>query len=163
MRLFITSLLLGTTLLSSGCASIVSGSNQSLSVTAMNKAAVVSAATCKLTNNKGTWYVNTPGSVTVHRSYEDLLVACDKEGLETGMLTVKSSTKGMAFGNILFGGVIGAGVDVGTGAAYDYPSLVTVQMGEAGTVVPSPSADQSAAEFETSQVASPDTGGQAAD
>ena len=34
----------------------------------------------------------------------------------------------MAFGNILIGGVIGVGVDVATGAAYDYPDLITVQM-----------------------------------
>lgn len=32
----------------------------------------------------------------------------------------------MAFGNLLFGGVIGAGVDIGTGAAYDYPNLISV-------------------------------------
>jgi hypothetical protein len=42
----------------------------------------------------------------------------------------------MAFGNILLGGVIGAAVDVGTGAAYDYPSLITVLMGKTTTVTP---------------------------
>lgn len=40
-----------------------------------------------------------------------------------------SHTKSLAFGNILFGGVIGAAVDVGSGAAYDYPSLISVQLG----------------------------------
>ena len=34
----------------------------------------------------------------------------------------------MAFGNILFGGVIGAGVDIATGAAYDYPELIVVEV-----------------------------------
>lgn len=34
----------------------------------------------------------------------------------------------MAFGNILFGGIIGAGVDASTGAAYDYPSEVILPM-----------------------------------
>ena len=58
----------------------------------------------------------------------------------------------MAFGNILLGGVIGAGVDIGTGAAYDSPSLITVQMGESGTVAPPP-AQQLPAEGETSQAA----------
>jgi hypothetical protein len=52
------------------------------------------------------------------------------DGLESGLATVKSKTKGMAFGNILFGGAIGAGVDAGTGAAYDYPQLISVAMGE---------------------------------
>jgi len=41
----------------------------------------------------------------------------------------------MAFGNIIFGGVIGAGVDISTGAAYDYPSLITVMMGKSGVAV----------------------------
>jgi hypothetical protein len=36
----------------------------------------------------------------------------------------------MAFGNILFGGVIGAGVDVYNGAAYDYPNLLNIEMGK---------------------------------
>jgi hypothetical protein len=31
----------------------------------------------------------------------------------------------MLAGNIIFGGVIGGGVDVATGAAYDYPALIT--------------------------------------
>ena len=46
-----------------------------------------------------------------------------------GTVAVKSSTKAMAFGNVLFGGVIGVGVDTVSGAAYDYPNVVTVQMG----------------------------------
>jgi hypothetical protein len=50
------------------------------------------------------------------------------------MVSVKSSTKAMAFGNILFGGVIGAGVDVATGAAYDYPTLITVVMGKSSAI-----------------------------
>ncbi len=120
----------------SGCASIVSGANQSLSVDSLSKGTKVAQATCTLTNNKGTWFVTTPGTVTVHRSYDDLSVKCEKDGLQPGMLAVKSSTKGMAFGNILLGGVIGAGVDAGTGAAYDYPALITVLMGETQTLVP---------------------------
>lgn len=34
----------------------------------------------------------------------------------------------MAFGNILFGGVIGAGVDMSSGAAYDYPATLSIPM-----------------------------------
>jgi hypothetical protein len=36
--------------------------------------------------------------------------------------------KSIAFGNILFGGVIGAGVDMASGAAYDYPTVISVLM-----------------------------------
>ena len=113
-----------------GCASIVNGQNQSVSVETRSNNTSLIGANCTLTNNKGTWYVTTPGSTTVNRSFEDLSVKCLKEPLEPGLAVVKSSTKAMAFGNILFGGVIGAGVDVATGAAYDYPTLITVEMGK---------------------------------
>jgi hypothetical protein len=105
----------------SGCASIVTGHNQPLSVQTPD----CEGATCTLMNSKGTWYVKSPGSVTVHRAYGDLTISCSKEGYPAAVNTVASTTKAMAFGNILFGGVIGAGVDVGTGAAYDYPELIS--------------------------------------
>lgn len=121
-----------------GCASIVSGSNQSVSVeTRADSGQNVAGASCKLTNNKGSWFVTTPGSTIVNRSYEDLAVRCEKESHEPGFVAAKSSTKGMAFGNIIFGGVIGAGVDISTGAAYDYPTLITVTMGKGSSVEPS--------------------------
>lgn len=112
-----------------GCASIVSGATQSLSVEAKAPDGTqVTSASCKLTNDKGTWFVATPGSVSVHRSYTDLVSLCTKEGFQPTNTVTPSSTKGMAFGNILFGGIIGGGVDVATGAAYDYPSLISVLM-----------------------------------
>ena len=117
------------------CASIVSGTNQSVSVeTQATGGETLAGANCKLTNNKGTWYVTTPGSTVVNRSYEDLAVLCEKESHAPGMVSAKSSTKGMAFGNLLFGGVIGAGVDISTGAAYDYPALIKVRMGRSEQV-----------------------------
>ena len=111
-----------------GCASIVSGTNQSITVETRTGSGSVAGATCKLVNNKGTWYVTTPGSATIHRSYEDLGVSCQKDSYAPGAVSAKSSTKGMAFGNILFGGLIGVGVDMSSGAAYDYPTLITVAL-----------------------------------
>ncbi len=108
----------------SGCASIVSGSNQPISVDTPG----CEAASCQLTNDKGTWFVRTPGSVTVSRAYGNLSVVCSKEGFGSATTSVASSTKGMAFGNILAGGIIGAGVDMSTGAAYDYPNTISVPL-----------------------------------
>jgi len=44
-----------------GCASIVSGQNQSLSVETLQAGKPLSGASCKLDNDKGSWSVNTPG------------------------------------------------------------------------------------------------------
>lgn len=118
-----------------GCASIVNGSNQLVSVETHHKGEAVVGASCQLNNPKGTFFVTTPGTVTVHRAYDDLNITCEKDGLFPGVAAVKSATKAMAFGNIIFGGVIGAAVDVKTGAAYDYPTLVRVNMGEAPVAV----------------------------
>lgn len=107
------------------CASIVSGTNQSVSV----KTGKITGANCELKNNKGKWYVSsTPGSVVVNRSYKNLEIECTKKGYPTGKESVKSHTKAMAFGNVILGGAVGGGVDIATGAAYDYPNEIDVPM-----------------------------------
>ena len=122
IKIKLTLALCGTLILC-GCASIITGNNQSVSVSTRP----VQGASCKLTNDKGTWYVTTPGSVVVNRAYGDLTVICNKDNL-TGILPVKSTTKGMAFGNILAGGIIGGAIDCGTGSAYDYPTHIEVPL-----------------------------------
>ncbi len=115
----------------SGCASIVTGHNQVLSVDTRDKDGnQVVGASCKCVNDKGTYFVNTPGTIMVHRCYSDLLVTCTKPNMEPGTAVVKSSAKAMTAGNIIFGGLIGLAVDAGTGAAFDYPSVIRVIMGE---------------------------------
>jgi hypothetical protein len=130
IRISLLGTAVATTFLFTGCASIVSGNNQSLSVTTQNNGADVTGAKCSLVNDKGSWFLTSPGSVTVRRSFQDLAVDCKLDGVDAGLASVKSNTKGMAFGNILFGGFIGVGVDVATGAAYDYPELILVDMGQ---------------------------------
>jgi len=144
-NIIILSMLALVVTLSGGCASIVTGQNQSLSVEARNDSGTVAKANCTLSNDKGTWFVLTPGTATVQRSYDDLNVTCEKDGMNPGVATAKSSTKGMAFGNILVGGFIGAGVDMATGAAYDYPSLISVRMGKAVSIAPPTNTAASAA------------------
>lgn len=124
-----TSTALALCTLATGCASITTGQNQSLSVETRADGKPVAGASCKLENDKGTWYATSPGTAVVRRSYDDLNVRCEKAGHEPGVTAAKSSTKAMAFGNILFGGIIGAAVDAGSGAAYDYPSIIAVELG----------------------------------
>lgn len=106
-----------------GCASIVDGSTQNLSVDTSP-----SGAECTLSNEKGKWYVkDTPNNTMVHRSASALSVVCEKGRLR-GSTTAQSSTKGLAFGNILAGGIIGAAVDMSDGSAYDYPPSIMVKL-----------------------------------
>src|SRR5205823_13999123 len=87
------------------------------------------AATCKRSNDKGSWFVtSTPGSVTVQRAYGNMTVTCEKGEYKSLPAQLASTTKAMAFGNIIFGGIIGAAVDAGTGAAYDYPPAISINM-----------------------------------
>jgi phosphoketolase len=74
-----------------------------------------------------------------------MLVTCDKSGMPTTTASFKSSTKGMLAGNIIFGGAIGAGVDMASGAAYDYPALLHIMMNDGitqatATTLPAPAA-----------------------
>jgi hypothetical protein len=61
-----------------GCASIVNGTSQVISVETRIKGEPVAGASCKLQNDKGVFYVTTPGTVNVHRAYGDLAVRCEK-------------------------------------------------------------------------------------
>jgi len=114
----------------SGCASVTGSPNQSVSVqTREQSGGEVTGAACELTNNKGKWFITTPGSVMIHRSNDDMQVLCNKAGFEPGRAAVVSDTKGSMFGNILLGGGIGAIVDHNTGAAYEYPAFIQILMG----------------------------------
>lgn len=137
---FFSALILSVTVLAgSGCASITGTPNQSVSVQARTQGGKeVAGASCELTNNKGKWFVTTPGSVSIHRSNDDMQVLCNKDGIEPGRAAVVSETKGSMFGNIIFGGGIGAVIDHNNGAAYEYPSFIQVVMGAFARLEPPP-------------------------
>ena len=116
--------LFGAALLLTGCASITNGTTQTIALST----SPVQKAHCTLQNSKGSWAVpETPSSVKVHRDFGNLTINCRKHTLH-GKKVVESSTKKMVFGNAIFGGVIGAGVDTSDGAAYSYPNSVNVRM-----------------------------------
>jgi len=115
--------------LTSGCASITGTSHQRIAVQTLGpEGREVRDAACKLVNSKGKWLVNSPGSVTVTASNDDMQVLCEKQGIAPGKASVVSRIKGAMFGNIFIGGGIGAIVDYGTGAGYEYPPFIQVQM-----------------------------------
>jgi hypothetical protein len=122
--------ILATSLILGGCASITGGTQQSVSVETRQDTTQVSGAACELVNAKGKWFLNSPGSVQIQRSNDDLQVTCNKPGLETGRASVVSIVKPGMVGNFFFGGIIGVAIDHASGAAYDYPNIIQVLMGQ---------------------------------
>ena len=124
-------LVIATQLLLTSCASITKDSNQSVKVETYSKNnTMIEGATCTAKNERGEWTAKTPGTLVVHRSGQNLLVNCAKEGEAPGVATVISRANGGMFGNILFGGGIGAIIDHNKGTAYSYPDWIRVIMGD---------------------------------
>jgi hypothetical protein len=111
----------------SGCATLIKGTTQSISVATMP----VTGAQCKLQSSEGVWYVTTPGSVTVHKTKNNLDVSCTKEGFADATQSVAPHFNGATMGNVLAGGLIGMGVDAASGANYTYPDEIDVPMAPA--------------------------------
>ena len=72
----------------------------------------------------------TPGSVAVDKSQHDITVRCRLDGFQEAVGTFDSEFQGMTAGNILFGGLIGIGVDAASGAMHEYDHTVTVVLQE---------------------------------
>lgn len=122
----ITFLLVSLSLLS-GCATITSGTSQSVNVVTEKN---VSEAKCELIDKKGgKWFIpSTPGSASVKKGDGPLSIICKKDGYITAELMVDETLVPATFGNILLGGGIGIIVDSVSGAAQQYPDQVLVWM-----------------------------------
>tara|TARA_B110000971_G_C19907026_1_gene452776 strand:+ start:48 stop:680 length:633 start_codon:yes stop_codon:yes gene_type:complete len=112
--------------LTTGCASITGSKNQPITITAVCESAMVQGASCTITNDKGVSYASTPGTVMVNKSTSDMTISCTKNKLHANPIVVQSSSNASIWGNVLLGGPIGAAVDAGTGAGFNYPPSVNV-------------------------------------
>ena len=108
-------------LATSGCATIVAKSSQTITVTSVPDAASVS-----IVNKSGTPVHSgtTPITVTLKkgRGYfkpESYTIRFAKDGYQAREVTVRGEVNGWYFGNVIFGGLIGLlAVDPATGAMY---------------------------------------------
>ncbi len=129
-------LALMASVLASGCSTLTGeGTSQNLSVmTYTNDNKDLTGASCELKNDEGTWTAVTPATVMVRRSNKDLMVKCTKSGFSDSRANVVSKTKSNMWGNIIFGGGVGAIIDHNNGSAYQYPPVLKMIMGQDTTI-----------------------------
>ena len=121
MKLFLTTACLAAALTMTGCASIFSGSTQTLTFKS-----VPDTANSTITNKLGEKIHtgSTPATVTLKRGNgyfkpAGYQVTFSKEGFQTKTVQVKATVNGWYIANIIFGGLIGfLIVDPATGAMY---------------------------------------------
>lgn len=112
-----------------GCASIMEGNDQSITVSTV-KCEKHGDPICTASNKDNAVMVRAPGTIPVEKGKSDLIVRCESDdGLARGVFKAASKYESMNLGNILLGGVIGFGVDAATGAMWEYPSGIIVEMG----------------------------------
>lgn len=115
----------------SGCASITGDSTQFVRVETYDESGVaVKGAKCSLQNDYGTVTGESGGQINARRSSKDLYIECNKEGYPSANARAISRANGGMFGNILFGGGIGAIIDHNKGTAYTYPEWLKLVFGK---------------------------------
>lgn len=112
-------------LITSGCATIVTGRSQGLTVKTDPP-----GANCDLTRKgKSVGVVNpTPGTAQLGKSASALDVSCKKSGYLDTSAKLSSSLQGWTLGNVIFGGIVGIVVDAGTGAMHEYQSEISMKL-----------------------------------
>ena len=122
-----------------GCATLTTGSYQSIAVRSEPP-----GATCQI--RQGSTILGivspTPGTILVNKNRSDIGIDCAKPGYFPGAAVVQSHFQEAALGNVLFatleGLVVGLIVDTASGAIKEYPRWVTVFMKPQSSAIQSP-------------------------
>jgi hypothetical protein len=120
-----TNLLVLTACLMSGCASVLQGDHQSVQVTTYCGQKAIPAS-CVASNAKGSWPFSSPAQIVVHKDLHSLSIRCKSPYFSESWVHVPSSPNPMLAGNLILGGVVGAGVDLVSGAGFSYNPVVNI-------------------------------------
>jgi len=104
-----------------GCSTMFTGTTSNVNITS-----TPSGADCELAGHG----VHTPGNVVIPKSSANLNVNCEKPGYIPSSVPVNSTFNSTTLINILTGYflIIGTIVDFASGAAWEYPSHVNVNL-----------------------------------
>ena len=132
MALSRTLVLLACPALASGCASLIEGTSQQISVST-----TPSGAYCLILRNGNTIATvpSTPGAVTIEKTRDDLVIVCNKRGYSSATFVNKSGLAMVAYANLLTAGLTWA-VDTGRGADNKYQGQVAMTLTPLGSDAP---------------------------
>ena len=125
MKKIVSSVVLLTSFVLSGCASDAFGNLQYIKVTTLPEA----NAACTLKSPAGSWKVNTPGTATVRKSKHDINITCRRIGYDNASAVIPSTINGARLaGDLIGGGLVAVGTSAATGAINRYPHEFEVRM-----------------------------------
>lgn len=111
---------LALSLLFGGCATIVKDDNQPVAFSSDPQGAIVSI--------NGVPRGTTPVTIMIERSRKKQMLEVTKDGYISVQMPLEKHIAGMTFGNIIFGGIIGLGVDYATGKGANYQDSVMIKL-----------------------------------
>ena len=121
----LVAVVLAVTALLSGCASLLEEDTQEVNVRFMCAEKHL-VATCYLNNDKGRWRLSTPGKATVINDTSQLEISCKAPFIPSFTVSVMPMPSMGMLGNLLFGGVVGAAVDVYNNSGMKYPENIDI-------------------------------------
>jgi hypothetical protein len=110
-----------------GCASIMMGSYQDILIETKCGEKLVRSE-CSVTNEKGDWFVRVPGTVNIHKGFDELEITCKSDEFELHKVSIKSNSTLPLLGNVVIGGGVGVIVDLETKAGFEYPTRITFKV-----------------------------------
>ncbi|ALR30001.1 hypothetical protein ATE47_05450 [Chryseobacterium sp. IHB B 17019] len=120
-KTFLIALVLGTTLSTTSCATIITGTKDKISFTSTPEGAKVF--------HKGIEKCTTPCTAEIPRSLSKQMITFEKEGYNNKEVKLVKKFNPVTLVNILLGGAIGVGVDAATGSLTKYsPKAYTVEL-----------------------------------
>jgi hypothetical protein len=123
-RLSVAVLVTLTSLLS-GCASFLEEDTQEVNVRFMCAEKHI-VATCNLKNDKGQWRLSTPGKATIINDASVLDITCRAPLIPSFSVSVLPIPSMGMVGNVFFGGVVGAAVDLYNNTGLKYPKDIAI-------------------------------------
>lgn len=113
-----------------GCGTIAGSTDQMVLVQTIFDNRELHGAGCVISNDMGKWFVTTPGRIIIRKSEAPLIVDCKKPGAAPVVASeaIDSRVNGSLWGNVILTMGVGYIVDRNTGAAFDYPSTLTIVM-----------------------------------